>query len=264
MHFFSGQGNNCPTIRLGVVTARGGYDCLAFRLARPISAWGSLAADRKLNWYGDHWPGRHRDRCLIWHRGGHRAPGSCSGSPPGLGGPAARSTGPPGEERPGALAGPTDVTDASALPQLRDRALEEFGSIDVPMNYAGQGLLVPLSAVDPEDFQAVWKLNVLAPLALMQAVLPAMTRRGRRLQREHRLRDLPDGSPRAGEPTLRPSRRSTCSPRWRTQSSLRPEWSSRLYVQESLSQRSMTRLQPVPSRPERLVARQRRPRWWPR
>ncbi|MGC2192507.1 MAG: SDR family oxidoreductase [Candidatus Dormiibacterota bacterium] len=82
------------------------------------------------------------------------------------------------EELPGSLAVPTDVTDASSVIGLRDRALEAFGSIDVLINNAGQGLHVSLTEVQADDFRAVWELNVLAPLALMQAVLPAMTHQG--------------------------------------------------------------------------------------
>ena len=46
------------------------------------------------------------------------------------------------------------------------------------VNNAGQGLHLPLAEVDSDDFRAVWELNVLAPLALMQAGLPAMPPQG--------------------------------------------------------------------------------------
>ncbi|MGH7666878.1 MAG: SDR family oxidoreductase [Candidatus Dormibacteria bacterium] len=80
-------------------------------------------------------------------------------------------------ELPSALAVPTDVTSAEAVVAFRERTLEHFGAIDVLVNCAGQGLHVPLLDVERQDFQAVWALNVLAPLALMQAVLPSMARR---------------------------------------------------------------------------------------
>jgi short-subunit dehydrogenase len=35
-----------------------------------------------------------------------------------------------------------------------------------------------LTEVEADDFLAIWELNVLAPLTLMQAVLPAMSRQG--------------------------------------------------------------------------------------
>lgn len=82
------------------------------------------------------------------------------------------------EELPGSVAVRTDVTDPSAILQLRDRALEVFGVIDILVNNAGQGLHVPLTEVQPDDFRAVWELNVVAPLALMQAVVPTMALKG--------------------------------------------------------------------------------------
>jgi short-subunit dehydrogenase len=82
------------------------------------------------------------------------------------------------QELSGSLAVPTDVTSAEAIDHLRDRAVDHFGAIDVLVNNAGQGLHVPLIEVDRDDFQAVWELNVMAPLALMQAVLPTMAAQG--------------------------------------------------------------------------------------
>ena len=82
------------------------------------------------------------------------------------------------EELPGSLAVPTDVTQRADVAELCDRALQASGSIDVLVNNAGQGLHVPLTEVEADDFLAIWELNVLAPLTLMQAVLPAMSRQG--------------------------------------------------------------------------------------
>jgi NAD(P)-dependent dehydrogenase (short-subunit alcohol dehydrogenase family) len=62
--------------------------------------------------------------------------------------------------------------------ELRDRALAEFGTVDVLVNNAGQGQHLPLAEVDSDDFRAVWELNVLAPRALMPAGLPAMPPQG--------------------------------------------------------------------------------------
>jgi len=82
------------------------------------------------------------------------------------------------DELPGSLAVPTDVTRGAEVEELCDRTFQAFGSIDVLVNNAGQGLHVPLVEVESEDFLAVWELNVMAPLTLMQAVLPAMNRQG--------------------------------------------------------------------------------------
>jgi short-subunit dehydrogenase len=75
---------------------------------------------------------------------------------------------------PGALAVPTDVTSSSDVAALVRRAVDEFGRIDVLVNNAGQGLHLPVIDVDLDDVRAVLELNVLAPLALMKAVVPVM------------------------------------------------------------------------------------------
>ncbi|MFZ0169734.1 MAG: SDR family NAD(P)-dependent oxidoreductase [Candidatus Dormiibacterota bacterium] len=82
------------------------------------------------------------------------------------------------DELPGSLAVRTDVTQKAELTALRDRALQAFGAIDVLVNNGGQGLHLPLTEVDAADFRAIWELNVVAPLTLMQAVLPTMARQG--------------------------------------------------------------------------------------
>lgn len=82
------------------------------------------------------------------------------------------------EQLPDAIAVPCDVTDHAQLRAVAAAALEAYGRIDVLVNNAGQGLHTPLEDVDPEDFRAILDLNVVAPLAAMQAVLPAMRSQG--------------------------------------------------------------------------------------
>jgi short-subunit dehydrogenase len=81
-------------------------------------------------------------------------------------------------ELPGSRAHPADVTEAAARQTVVADVLTEHGRIDVLVNNAGQGLHVPLEDVDLDDFRAVLELNVVAPLALMQLVLPAMRAQG--------------------------------------------------------------------------------------
>ncbi|AMM21661.1 short-chain dehydrogenase [Frondihabitans sp. PAMC 28766] len=69
-----------------------------------------------------------------------------------------------------------DVTDRADLDSLVERALDEFGRVDVLVNNAGQGLQATVEQIDLDDFRAVLELNLVAPLAAMQAVLPAMRR----------------------------------------------------------------------------------------
>jgi NADP-dependent 3-hydroxy acid dehydrogenase YdfG len=83
------------------------------------------------------------------------------------------------DELPDSLAVACDVTDADQLAHAVQTAVDAYGCLDVLVNNAGQGLHVPLEAVDPADFRAVLELNVVAPLAAMQAVLPIMRRQGR-------------------------------------------------------------------------------------
>ncbi|NAZ83863.1 SDR family NAD(P)-dependent oxidoreductase [Kineococcus sp. R8] len=81
-------------------------------------------------------------------------------------------------ELPAALAVQADVTDAAQLDAAVQAGLAAFGRLDVLVNNAGQGLHQPLAEVDLDDFRAVLELNVVAPLAALQAVLPAMRAQG--------------------------------------------------------------------------------------
>jgi NAD(P)-dependent dehydrogenase (short-subunit alcohol dehydrogenase family) len=82
------------------------------------------------------------------------------------------------EELPDARAVACDVTDADQLAQAVQTAIDAYGRIDVLVNNVGQGLHVPMEEVDAADFRAVLDLNVVAPLAAMQAVIPIMRSQG--------------------------------------------------------------------------------------
>jgi short-subunit dehydrogenase len=71
-----------------------------------------------------------------------------------------------------------DVTDAAQVQNLVDTAMATFGRIDVLVNNAGQGLQAGVEETALEDFRALLELNLVAPLALMQAVLPGMRVQG--------------------------------------------------------------------------------------
>jgi len=77
-------------------------------------------------------------------------------------------------ELPGSLAVQTDVTDATQVQRLVEKTVDAYGTIDVLVNNAGQGLHVPLEELDPVDLRAVFELNVVGPLVGMQTVLPIM------------------------------------------------------------------------------------------
>jgi NADP-dependent 3-hydroxy acid dehydrogenase YdfG len=77
-----------------------------------------------------------------------------------------------------AIAVRCDVTDQAQTGSLARAALDAFGRIDVLVNNAGQGLQAEIEQLSLDDFRAVLELNLVAPLAMMQAVLPAMRRQG--------------------------------------------------------------------------------------
>lgn len=82
------------------------------------------------------------------------------------------------DELDGAIAVRCDVTDQEQVAALVQVALDAFGRVDVLVNNAGQGLQATTEQVSLDDFRGVLELNLVAPLALMQAVLPAMRRQG--------------------------------------------------------------------------------------
>lgn len=73
-----------------------------------------------------------------------------------------------------------DITDDDAVERVVRATLEWSGSIEVLVNNAGIGIFKHAVEMTPEDFDAMWLLNVRAPFMLTRAVLPHMiaTQRG--------------------------------------------------------------------------------------
>jgi 3-oxoacyl-[acyl-carrier protein] reductase len=80
----------------------------------------------------------------------------------------------PGHAEPLAL----DVTGPDAGERIVSTCEERFGKLDVIVNNAGHASRRGLAEVPDEDWYAAWELNVMAPLRLMRAAIPAMARRG--------------------------------------------------------------------------------------
>jgi len=71
-----------------------------------------------------------------------------------------------------------DLSDLDVVRSTADRILDHFGTVDVLINNAGQGYDAAVEKTDAEKFLYMFRLHVLAPLLLMQAVIPGMRRQG--------------------------------------------------------------------------------------
>ncbi len=81
-------------------------------------------------------------------------------------------------ELPGAVALPTDVTDPAQAVRLVEETVARFGRIDVLVNNAGRAMARPVEHIDLADYSDLLDLNVVAPLRLMQLVIPLMRQQG--------------------------------------------------------------------------------------
>ena len=82
------------------------------------------------------------------------------------------------EELGGALAVPTDVTDPVQVGDLVAASLDRHQRIDGLVNNAGVSVHGPLDRTDLAKFSQALQLNVVGPLTVTQAVLPAMREQG--------------------------------------------------------------------------------------
>lgn len=79
------------------------------------------------------------------------------------------------------IAVPGDVADSEHVHRLVDTGLARFGHIDVLINNAselGPSPMRALADLRDDDFERVLRVNLVAPLELMQLVLPGMRTRG--------------------------------------------------------------------------------------
>jgi NAD(P)-dependent dehydrogenase (short-subunit alcohol dehydrogenase family) len=78
-----------------------------------------------------------------------------------------------------ALVIPTDVADLDAVTRMVDRAVEEFGTIDVLANVAGVGFRKNILDCTPADWDYVLNIQLRAVYFTSQAVVPIMMRQKR-------------------------------------------------------------------------------------
>jgi len=79
----------------------------------------------------------------------------------------------------GAVGVGVELTDADAPAALVDRALEEFGRLDVLVNSAGAGQVADSATLDPADWQRIIDLDLTAPFRCAQAAARPMLAAGR-------------------------------------------------------------------------------------
>lgn len=77
-----------------------------------------------------------------------------------------------------ALAVAADLCVPEAPAQLVAAALAQFGAIDCLVNNAGVFETAAVGAIDAAHGERLWRLNVLAPMLLAAAALPALRRSG--------------------------------------------------------------------------------------
>ncbi len=74
-----------------------------------------------------------------------------------------------------AIALPADLADPKTPQKLIEQVLERFGRLDAVVNNAGLlGPVAPLAKADLREWETNLKVNLLAPVALIQAALPAL------------------------------------------------------------------------------------------
>lgn len=77
-----------------------------------------------------------------------------------------------------ALAIPTDVTDRTQVDQLIGSVFNRYQRLDVLVNNAGRGAAAHVADTPPAHYRALFDLNVLGPVNMMQAAIPHLRAQG--------------------------------------------------------------------------------------
>jgi short-subunit dehydrogenase len=71
-----------------------------------------------------------------------------------------------------------DLLEPNAAERLAAQAVSAAGGVDILVNLAGISSFNLFHNEDPDGIERLWRVNVIAPLALTRALLPAMLARG--------------------------------------------------------------------------------------
>jgi len=73
---------------------------------------------------------------------------------------------------------PTDLTQSEQVAALTQKAINQFGRVDVLVNNAGYGQMGPIELIAEQAVQRQFTVNLLAPIALIQTLIPVMRNQG--------------------------------------------------------------------------------------
>lgn len=73
-----------------------------------------------------------------------------------------------------ALAIQTDIGDESQVAAMVDKAMQQFGRIDVLINNAAIGLYATVDETTPEQMEKLWRVNYMGTFHAIKQVLPVM------------------------------------------------------------------------------------------
>src|SRR5205814_242831 len=74
---------------------------------------------------------------------------------------------------------PINVAERSSVEAAMDVTLARFGRLDILVNNAGVDLTLPFDEMSPEDFDRIVAVNLLGPVNMTRAALPALRTSGR-------------------------------------------------------------------------------------
>ena len=74
---------------------------------------------------------------------------------------------------------PWDLSNPQSVPELVSQAVEAFGPVDCLINNAGMNRLEAAHAMGHQHAATLFNLNVLSPMALVEAVYPSMREQGK-------------------------------------------------------------------------------------